>query len=84
MVVQKMAEAVFHIKDPNKKGGGEYKDLKINRILHALLGENYTVNPKVPAFAYSAALQVGVICHMSYVTCNMYHNNRHNYTPYTD
>jgi hypothetical protein len=55
MVVQRMAEAIFSLKNPNGKTG-EYKDLKINRILHALLGENYTVNPKVPAFKYSAAL----------------------------
>jgi hypothetical protein len=27
--------------------------------------------------------QVRVICNM-YIVCNMYHNNRHNYTPYTN
>jgi len=46
MVVQRMAEAVFYVKNPDSKVG-VYKDLKINRILHALLGENYTINPKV-------------------------------------
>lgn len=47
MVVAKMAEAVFYVKNPDNKVQGVYKDLKINRILHALLGENYTINPKV-------------------------------------
>lgn len=56
MVVSKMAEAIFHVRNPGGKVNGDYKDLKINRILHALLGENYTINPKVPAFRFSATL----------------------------
>jgi hypothetical protein len=43
----------------------------------------------VIAYKETAHKQVGVICHTPYrpevvhTVCNMYHNNRHNYTPYT-
>ena len=56
-VMVKMAEAVYYIKDQIVSKARLQKDLKVNKLLHALLGEMYTVNPSLPTFKFSAVLQ---------------------------
>jgi hypothetical protein len=58
LVVQKITEAVHLLKQkvPSIPTGKFEKDTKINRILHALLGETYSINPKVPCFKYSTVI----------------------------
>jgi hypothetical protein len=58
LVVGKISEAVHLLKQklPPLTQKGEKNDSKINRILHALLGETYSINPKVPSFKYSSVI----------------------------
>lgn len=58
LVVSKISEAVHMLKQktPSLSATGRDNDTKINRILHALLGETYSINPKVPSFKFSTVL----------------------------
>jgi hypothetical protein len=55
-LVNKMADAVHKIKNPGqKKGPAKY--VPANKLLHALLGNYYTINPNVPLFRFATVLQ---------------------------
>jgi hypothetical protein len=54
VVVEKLTETVFLIK--NEKKTKTKKPLPINKVLHALLGDCYTLNPNVPLFKYGTIL----------------------------
>ncbi len=77
-VVNKVAEAVallkgqqYSSKQSNKMEVGD-KSILINRMLHALLGETYSINPKLPSLRFSGVMQeVG----------DTYHNVAHSSLP---
>ena len=62
VLVDKLLDAIFAVK---KKMGGKGRSDKMtaasfldtNKLLHAILGETYTINPHVPAFQLAAVLQ---------------------------
>jgi len=59
VVAERMTEAIVMLKKGLEKGEKPPKASKIlaiNTALHALLGECYTLNPKVPLFSYSTVL----------------------------
>ena len=60
-LLQKMAVSATYLKSGvlPKEGSMVFKDdvLQINKLLHALLGETYSINPMVPVFRFSSVLQ---------------------------
>eukprot|EP00597_Dinobryon_sp_UTEXLB2267_P013680 CAMPEP_0170107482 /NCGR_PEP_ID=MMETSP0020_2-20130122/5999_1 /TAXON_ID=98059 /ORGANISM="Dinobryon sp., Strain UTEXLB2267" /LENGTH=1426 /DNA_ID=CAMNT_0010332015 /DNA_START=627 /DNA_END=4904 /DNA_ORIENTATION=+ len=60
VLVNKMLDAIYYVK---KKAGGKGRPeslttyLNTNKLMHAILGETYTINPRVPAFQVAAILQ---------------------------
>lgn len=57
----KMASAISYLKTGimpkiGSSAMNSIKDLKVNKLLHSLLGETYTINPQVPVFSFSSAL----------------------------
>jgi hypothetical protein len=55
VVVEKLTETVYLIKNEKNKKTNK-KPLAINKVLHALLGDSYTLNPNVPLFKYGTIL----------------------------
>ena len=58
VVIEKMTDTVFKIKKDKGEAPGKKskKPLPINKVLHALLGDAYTLNPNVPLFRYGTIL----------------------------
>ena len=56
VVVDKMSDALFMIKNPLAKAPAKRKHTPANKLLHALLGNAYTINPKVPLFNLGTVL----------------------------
>ena len=54
-VIDMMADATFKIKNPHAKPG-KRKYMPLNKLLHALLGDCYALNPKVPYFRFATVL----------------------------
>jgi hypothetical protein len=54
-VIDMMTDATFKIKNPHAKPG-KRKYMPLNKLLHALLGDCYSLNPKVPYFRYATVL----------------------------
>ena len=54
-VIDMMTEATYKIKNPHAKPG-KRKYMPLNKLLHALLGDCYTLNPKVPYLKYATVL----------------------------
>ena len=54
-VIDLMTDATFKIKNPHAKPG-KRKYMPLNKLLHALLGDCYSLNPKVPYFRYATVL----------------------------
>lgn len=52
----KMSDAIFKIKNPAGRIPTNKKYTPSNKLLHALLGEGYTINPRVPFFSYATVL----------------------------
>eukprot|EP01039_Chlorochromonas_danica_P003213 gene3212-3519_t len=63
LVIRKLSDALQAFKSPAGTTSNTTpvisptKELQINRLLHGLLGEKYTINPKLPALRYAAVLE---------------------------
>jgi len=58
-LLEKMAMSAAYLKSGvlPKEGTMVFKHLQINKLLHALLGETYSINPQIPVFRFSSVLQ---------------------------
>lgn len=57
LVVSKMSDAVFKLKNPLAKITDKKKVMGANKSLHELLGHGYTINPKLPVFKFATVIQ---------------------------
>jgi hypothetical protein len=53
----KITESIYTLKKQIFNSDVKLKDLKMNKLLHGILGEMYTINPKVPVFSLSTTIQ---------------------------